>query len=76
MEKWKRKPLRPKTRHRRSEVGARMKPVSKATEPVASSVSSHGIVSMACCSLRTGADAGRDHIESKIYICRVGPLPQ
>ena len=53
-----------------------MKLVSKATDPVASSVSSHGIVSSACCSRRTGADAGRDHIESKMYICRVGPHPQ
>ena len=61
---WKTRPLRPKASERNSDVGARMNPVSKSTAPVASSVSSHGILSSACCSARTLGPAGRDHIES------------
>ena len=45
-----------------------MKHVSKQTEPVASSVSSIGLVSRKRCSHRVLGPAGLDHIESKLKV--------
>ena len=76
MPRWKSRPCAPKTTPTSSENGARMKPDSKATAAHAARVESRGRRIRKHCSARTGAHAGRDHIESKMYICSVVPLPQ
>ena len=64
MPQWKAKPLTPSTRLRTPDAGAKAKLVSKAIEPHASTVASHGDVSSARCAQRTRGPPGRDHMPS------------